>query len=231
MKSLIAVIVLASLSTTAGAAMSPAQQAQQGLNAINQLNAISAAHGKPVDHRLDSLQRNYQATVNIPQMNQIAAPQQQQRVPHSVTPHVVSAPGYASSVAPTQKAPNTLVAQVTPTPKGINPSAPKQPSAPVNYVAAQKAALAAPTINVAASSLPAKTPVQTPQGVKPAGTLPPHMQVSVPFKSAFHPQKKGGHDGATKGGYRGDHGTGTGGDNQHDHAMGGHTGAGGGFHM
>lgn len=94
------------------------------------------------------------------------------------------------------------------------------------------------SINKSAVSLPSDTKVNvTVDGkttVTTAGaiaTTNPNAQISVPFNSAFHPSVKGGHDGATKGGSRGDHGTGTGGDNAHDHAFGGHTGAGHGFHM
>jgi len=94
------------------------------------------------------------------------------------------------------------------------------------------------SINKSAVSLPSDTKVNVivdgKTTVKTAGaiaTTNPNAQISVPFSSAFHPSVKGGHDGATKGGSRDEHGTGTGGDNAHDHAFGGHTGAGHGFHM
>lgn len=94
------------------------------------------------------------------------------------------------------------------------------------------------SINKSAVSLPSDTKVNVivdgKTTVTTAGaiaTTNPNAQISVPFNSAFHPSVKGGHDGATNGGSRGDHGTGTGGDNAHDHAFGGHTGAGHGFHM
>lgn len=94
------------------------------------------------------------------------------------------------------------------------------------------------SINTSAASLPSDTNVNvTVDGkttVTTAGAIAsatPDAQISVPFNSAFHPSVKGGHDGATKGGFRGDRGTGAGADNAHDHAFGGHTGAGHGFHM
>lgn len=91
------------------------------------------------------------------------------------------------------------------------------------------------TINVAANSLKPDTRVQVTdqtghKSVVKASTLTPSTQVSVPFHSAFQHVGKGGnsHEKSTS---HVDHGTGTGADNAHDHAFGGHDGAGGGFHM
>lgn len=91
------------------------------------------------------------------------------------------------------------------------------------------------TINVSANSLKPDTKVQITdatghKSVVKASTLTPSTQVSIPFHSAFQHAVKGGnsHDAAAS---HADHGTGTGADNAHDHAFGGHVGAGGGFHM
>lgn len=91
------------------------------------------------------------------------------------------------------------------------------------------------TINVAANSLKPDTNVQVTdtaghKSVVKASTLTPSTQVSIPFHSAFQHAVKGGksHDTASS---HVEHGTGAGADNEHDHAFGGHTGAGGGFHM
>lgn len=91
------------------------------------------------------------------------------------------------------------------------------------------------TINVSANSLKPDTKVQVTdatghKSVVKASTLTPSTQVSIPFHSAFQHAVKGGnsHDAAAS---HADHGTGTGADNAHDHAFGGHVGAGGGFHM
>ena len=91
------------------------------------------------------------------------------------------------------------------------------------------------TINVAANTLKPDTRVQVTdktghKSVVKASTLTPSTQVSVPFHSAFQHVGKGGnsHEKSTS---HVDHGTGTGADNAHDHAFGGHDGAGGGFHM
>lgn len=92
------------------------------------------------------------------------------------------------------------------------------------------------TINVAANTLKPDTRIQVTdrttgrKSVVKASTLTPSTQISVPFHDVFQHSVKGGnsHENAVS---HGDHGTGTGADNAHDHAFGGHDGAGGGFHM
>ncbi|WP_312068769.1 hypothetical protein [Lelliottia nimipressuralis] len=91
------------------------------------------------------------------------------------------------------------------------------------------------TINVAANTLKPDTQVQITdtaghKSVVKASTLTPSTQVSIPFHSAFQHAKKGGNNRNTAS-TQSEHGTGTGADNAHDHAFGGHVGAGGGFHM
>jgi hypothetical protein len=91
------------------------------------------------------------------------------------------------------------------------------------------------TINVAANTLKPDTQVQITdtaghKSVVKASTLTPSTQVSIPFHSAFQHAKKGGNNRNTASS-QSEHGTGTGADNAHDHAFGGHVGAGGGFHM
>lgn len=91
------------------------------------------------------------------------------------------------------------------------------------------------TINVAANSLKPDTNVQVTdtaghKSVVKASTLTPSTQVSIPFHSAFQHTVKGGKSHETASSHV-EHGTGAGADNEHDHAFGGHTGAGGGFHM
>jgi len=91
------------------------------------------------------------------------------------------------------------------------------------------------TINVAANTLKPNTQVQITdtaghKSVVKASTLNPSTQVSIPFHSAFQHAKKGGNNRNTASS-QSEHGTGTGADNAHDHAFGGHVGAGGGFHM
>ena len=91
------------------------------------------------------------------------------------------------------------------------------------------------TINVAANTLKPDTQVQITdtaghKSVVKASTLNPSTQVSIPFHSAFQHAKKGGNNRNTASS-QSEHGTGTGADNAHDHAFGGHVGAGGGFHM
>lgn len=91
------------------------------------------------------------------------------------------------------------------------------------------------TINVAANTLKPDTQVQITdtaghKSVVKASTLTPSTQVSIPFHSAFQHAKKGGNNRNTASS-QSEHGTGTGADNAHDHAFGGHLGAGGGFHM
>lgn len=91
------------------------------------------------------------------------------------------------------------------------------------------------TINVAANTLKPDAQVQITdtaghKSVVKASTLTPSTQVSIPFHSAFQHVKKGGNNRNTASS-QSEHGTGTGADNAHDHAFGGHVGAGGGFHM
>jgi hypothetical protein len=91
------------------------------------------------------------------------------------------------------------------------------------------------TINVAANTLKPDTQVQITdtaghKSVVKASTLTPSTQVSIPFHSAFQHAKKGGNN-RNIASSQSEHGTGTGADNAHDHAFGGHVGAGGGFHM
>jgi hypothetical protein len=91
------------------------------------------------------------------------------------------------------------------------------------------------TINVAANTLKPDTQVQITdtaghKSVVKASTLNPSTQVSIPFHSAFQHAKKGGNNRNTASS-QSEHGTGAGADNAHDHAFGGHVGAGGGFHM
>ncbi|MBF4178302.1 hypothetical protein [Lelliottia nimipressuralis] len=97
------------------------------------------------------------------------------------------------------------------------------------------ATIAGATINVAANTLKPDTQVQITdtaghKSVVKASTLTPSTQVSIPFHSAFQHAKKGGNNRNTASS-QSEHGTGTGADNAHDHAFGGHVGAGGGFHM
>lgn len=97
------------------------------------------------------------------------------------------------------------------------------------------ATIAGATINVAANTLKPDTQVQITdmaghKSVVKASTLTPSTQVSIPFHSAFQHAKKGGNNRNTASS-QSEHGTGTGADNAHDHAFGGHMGAGGGFHM
>ena len=97
------------------------------------------------------------------------------------------------------------------------------------------ATIAGATINVAANTLKPDTQVQITdtaghKSVVKASTLTPSTQVSIPFPSAFQHAKKGGNNRNTASS-QSEHGTGTGADNAHDHAFGGHVGAGGGFHM
>ena len=97
------------------------------------------------------------------------------------------------------------------------------------------ATIAGATINVSANTLKPDTQVQITdtaghKSVVKASTLTPSTQVSIPFHSAFQHAKKGGNNRNTASS-QSEHGTGTGADNAHDHAFGGHVGAGGGFHM
>ncbi|MGG2079254.1 hypothetical protein [Lelliottia nimipressuralis] len=105
------------------------------------------------------------------------------------------------------------------------------PSTPPNT----GATITGATINVAANTLKPDTQVQITdmaghKSVVKASTLTPSTQVSIPFHSAFQHAKKGGNNRNTASS-QSEHGTGTGADNAHDHAFGGHVGAGGGFHM
>lgn len=115
---------------------------------------------------------------------------------------------------PAQKTtiPATALTPATPAP-APKPAAPVADPTPAPVQ--PKAIVDKPTnseINVAASSLDPKTPVQTPQGVVTAGSLPPETQVSLPIDSVFHgPAKKGGHDRNDRSTTRG--GTGNGGQN------------------
>lgn len=85
------------------------------------------------------------------------------------------------------------------------------------------------SINVSAGSLKPDTAVTVNGKPTTAGTLKPDTQVKVGIDSAFNHSPKGGTD-HSEASTSGEHGTGTGSDNAHDHAFGGHTGAGGGFH-
>ncbi|WP_437890266.1 hypothetical protein [Phytobacter sp. V91] len=76
------------------------------------------------------------------------------------------------------------------------------------------------TVTKPAETIGVKTPVETVPATVTNVTTP---VVSVPFVD-----KKGGNGKASAS--HGEHGTGAGADNAHDHAFGGHTGAGGGYH-
>ena len=97
------------------------------------------------------------------------------------------------------------------------------------------------TINVAASSLPANTPVQTPDGIKTAGSLPVSVQVTVPHVDAIisSPDMKGGqqsHNGTHSTGEHSGNGSNNDAGSNSAHGLGGgsHIGGGsamgGGFH-
>lgn len=138
--------------------------------------------------------------VAAPQMIAQAMPQKAPPAPAAPTVAAPQITGttYRAAVVADQaaalavKAPALPAAPTTPAPAAPaaapTPAAPVQPTAIVNKPTNS-------TINVAASSLKPSTPVQTPQGVVTAGSLPPETQVSLPIDSVFSaPAKKGGHD-------------------------------------
>ena len=111
-----------------------------------------------------------------------------------------------------------------------------EPAHAVSYSGTSSRPNTGATINVAANTLKPDTRILVTdrttgrKSVVKASTLTPSTQISVPFHDVFQHSVKGGnsHENAVS---HGDHGTGTGADNAHDHAFGGHDGAGGGFHM
>lgn len=92
------------------------------------------------------------------------------------------------------------------------------------------------TINVSAGSLKPDTKVNITDPATgktktvSAKTLSPSVQVAKPVQSAFVHTHNGNGDKSHSNNSH-EHGTGSGSDNAHDHAFGGHSGAGGGFHM